>query len=191
MINTNNIKKVLYKGGETLYEFNTQKEEFEVFNGESGGVVTKIIPFYSNIYKYKNYVYRYTVDKGILKEDYNKHKTREMINLETSISAQYQANNYYYAGTFSYMIKGSVDGTTTQWIKGNVLELNSLTIQYYDDEMICHKDDLVVIGDRIFCVEDTEAVQKRQPKPYYIYSSTLNSIIWGSICLEDILINFL
>lgn len=90
---------------------------------------------------------------------------------------KYQTNRYYFAGTFDYIIKGSIEGTTSQYIKGNIIPLTSLNIKYFDDDINLSVDDLVVIGGRLYAVENPEKTIKQQPKPFNIYFATLNSIL--------------
>lgn len=90
---------------------------------------------------------------------------------------KYQTNKYYFSGSFDYMIKGSIVGTTSQYIKGNILPLTSLNIKYFDDDISLSVDDLVVIEGKLYSVEDPETTIKQQPKPFKIYFATLNSIL--------------
>lgn len=90
---------------------------------------------------------------------------------------KYQTNKYYYVGSFDYMIKGGIEGTTTQYIKGNITPLTSLNIKYFNDYIDLRVDDLVVLEKHLFSVENPETVQKMQPKPLKIYFATLNSIL--------------
>ena len=90
---------------------------------------------------------------------------------------KYQTNKYYYVGSFDYMIKGGIEGTTTQYIKGNITPLTSLNIKYFNDHIDLRVDDLVVLEKQLFSVENPETVQKMQPKPLKIYFATLNSIL--------------
>lgn len=90
---------------------------------------------------------------------------------------KYQTNKYYFSGAFDYMIKGSIEGTTSQYIKGNILPLTSLNIKYFDDDISLSVDDLVVIDGKLYSVEDPETTIKQQPKPFKIYFATLNSIL--------------
>lgn len=90
---------------------------------------------------------------------------------------KYQTNKYYFSGSFDYMIKGSIEGTTSQYIKGNILPLTSLNIKYFDDDISLTVDDLVVIEGKLYSVEDPETTIKQQPKPFKIYFATLNSIL--------------
>ena len=91
--------------------------------------------------------------------------------------AKYQTNKYYYVCSFDYMIKGNVDDTTTQYIKGNIIPLTSLNIKHFDDSINLAVDDLVVIDKKLYAVETTEIVKKMQPKAFNIYFATLNSIL--------------
>lgn len=91
--------------------------------------------------------------------------------------AKYQLNKYYYVGSFDYMLKGSISGTTTQFIKGNIIPLTSLNIKYYNDDLEVSVDDLVVINNRLYSVENPEEDHKHQPKDYTVYFATLNSVL--------------
>ena len=89
---------------------------------------------------------------------------------------RYQANNYYLAGSFDYMIRGSIGSSDTQPIKGNIMHLRSLEIKYFDDNIHIDHDDLVVIDGRLYGVEELSYDIKRLPKPYTVYFATLNNI---------------
>jgi len=91
--------------------------------------------------------------------------------------AQYQMNKYYFVGSFDFMIKGSIEGTTAQYIKGNIIPLSALNIKYFDDNINLSPDDLVVIENKLFSVENPETTIKQQPKPFKIYFATLNNIL--------------
>ena len=91
--------------------------------------------------------------------------------------AKYQLNKYYFVGSFDYMLKGSISGTTTQFIKGNIIPLTSLNIKYFTDDLNVSVDDLVVIDGKLYSVENPEQVNKLQPKKFTIYFATLNSIL--------------
>lgn len=91
--------------------------------------------------------------------------------------AKYQMNKYYYVGSIDYVVKGSIEGTTTQFIKGNIIPLTSLNIKYFNDDIKLNPDDLVVIDKHLFSVENVEDVNKRQPKKFSIHFATLNSIL--------------
>lgn len=91
--------------------------------------------------------------------------------------AKYQVNKYYFVGSFDYVIKGSIEGTTAQYIKGNIIPLTSLNIKHYNDDIRLSPDDLVVVDGHLYSVESPETVIKQQPKPFNIYFATLNSIL--------------
>lgn len=91
--------------------------------------------------------------------------------------AKYQLNRYYYVGSFDYMIKGSIEGSTTQYIKGNIIPFTSLNIKHFNDEINLSPDDLVVVDKHLYSVENVEESIKRQPKGFSIYFATLNSIL--------------
>ena len=90
---------------------------------------------------------------------------------------KYQTNKYYFVGSFDYVIKGAIEGTTTQYIKGNKLPLTSLNIKHFEDDLKITVDDLVVIDKHLYSVENPETNIKQQPKPYKVYFATLNSIL--------------
>lgn len=110
-------------------------------------------------------------------------QVNELLNGITLLSAtfnnigKYQTNKYYYVGSFDYMIKGSIEGTTAQYIKGNIIPLTAFNIKYFDDSINLSPDDLVVIEKRLFSVESPETVIKQQPRPYKVYFATLNNIL--------------
>lgn len=91
--------------------------------------------------------------------------------------ARYQTNKYYYCGTFDFMVKGSVEGTNTQYVKGNIIPLTSLNIKHFDDNIQLTQDDLVVANGHLYSVENPETDIKHQPKDYKIYFATLNSLL--------------
>lgn len=91
--------------------------------------------------------------------------------------SRYQTNKYYYVGSFDYMIKGSISGTETQYIKGNIMPLQSLNIKYFTDDIKLDQQDLVVIEGRLFSVENPETDIKYNPKKYKIHFATLNSVL--------------
>lgn len=91
--------------------------------------------------------------------------------------AKYQLNKYYYVGSFDYMQKGGIEGTTTQYIKGNIIPLTSMNIKHFNDDIHLTPDDLVVIKGRLYSVENPEEDHKHQPQDYTIYFATLNSIL--------------
>ena len=91
--------------------------------------------------------------------------------------AKYQTNKYYFVGSFDYVVKGSIEGTTTQYIKGNIIPLTSLNIKHFDDEINLSPDDLVVIDKNLYSVESPETDIKQQPKPFKVYFATLNNIL--------------
>ena len=91
--------------------------------------------------------------------------------------AKYQMNKYYYVGSFDYMVTGSIEGSTTQYIKGNITPLQSMDIKHYNDSINLGVDDLVVIGDSLYAVENPQTTLKQQPKPFKVHFATLNSIL--------------
>lgn len=100
-----------------------------------------------------------------------------LLNASFNNIGRYQTNKYYYVGSFDFMIKGAVEGTTAQFIKGNIIPLSSMNIKYFTDDITINHDDLVVVDKRLFSVENTEMDIKYNPKPYKVYFATLNNIL--------------
>ena len=100
-----------------------------------------------------------------------------LLNASFNNIAKYQTNKYYFVGSFDFVIKGSIEGTTAQYIKGNIIPLTSLNIKYYNDDIKLSTDDLVVIDGHLYSVENPETTIKQQPKPFKIHFATLNNIL--------------
>ena len=146
--------------------------------------IESLIPATSNIIEipssltalqYKDKYFRYT---GVWEEvTETSPRPIQLLSATFNNIGKYQTNKYYYVGTFDYMIKGSIEGTTSQYIKGNIIPLTSLNIKYFDDNINLSVDDLVVIGGKLYSVENPETVIKQMPKPFKIHFATLNSIL--------------
>lgn len=135
----------------------------------------KRITEYQTILTYLGKYFRYT---GLEWEEIeNVGENVTLLSATFNNIAKYQTNKYYYVGSFDYMIKGSVEGTTSQFIKGNIIPLTSINIKHFDDSINLNVDDLVVIEGKLFSVENPETVRKMQPKAFNIYFATLNSIL--------------
>lgn len=104
-------------------------------------------------------------------------KGLDLLSVQFNNIAKYQTNKYYYAGSFDYMIRGSVGSQDTQYIKGNIMHLRSFEIKHFDDNINIDHDDLVVIEGRLYSVSDLTYDIKRSPKPYTVYFATLNNIL--------------
>ena len=91
--------------------------------------------------------------------------------------ARYQTNKYYRVGTFDYMIRGSIEGSENQIIKGAIAPLNSMEIKHFDDYIKLEHDDLVVIDGHLYYVEDTTKDEKRMPRKFNVYFARLNNIL--------------
>jgi hypothetical protein len=100
-----------------------------------------------------------------------------LLNATFNNIAKYQTNKYYYVGNFDFTIKGSIEGATARYIKGNIIPLKSLNIKYYEDNIDLSVDDLVVVDGHLYSVENPETSIKQQPKPFKIHFATLNSIL--------------
>ena len=74
-------------------------------------------------------------------------------------------------------MKGSIEGATTQYIKGSIMPLSSMNIRYFADDPVIRPDDLVVIDSRLFAVENVSEDHKHLPRDYKIRFATLNSVL--------------
>lgn len=101
----------------------------------------------------------------------------DLLSVKFNNIAKYQTNKYYYAGSFDYMIRGTIGQMDTQYIKGNILHLRSFEIKYFNDYINLDHDDLVVIDGHLYVVGETPYDEKRSPKPYRVYFATLNNIL--------------
>lgn len=89
----------------------------------------------------------------------------------------YQTNEYYFSGSFDFMIKGGIESADTQFIKGNIVPLRSFNIRYFDDNANLDHDDLLVIDGHLYSVESLSQDRKMMPKPFIVYFATLNNIL--------------
>lgn len=130
----------------------------------------------TKILQYQNKYFRYTGTKW---EEITDLPSSGITLLSATFNniAKYQTNKYYYYASFDFMIKGSIEGTTAQYIKGNIIPLTALNIKHFDDNINLSPDDLVVIENKLYSVENPETVLKQQPKPFKIYFATLNNIL--------------
>ena len=99
------------------------------------------------------------------------------LQLEFGDIGKYQVNNYYYVGSFDYMVTGNIEQSNTQYLKGNIMPLTSLNIKHYNDSIDIRQDDLVVVNHHLYSVESPSKTHLHFPKDYYVYYATLNSIL--------------
>jgi hypothetical protein len=131
---------------------------------------------FSSVLQYQGTYFRYT---GVAWQEITDLSGSNITLLSSTFNniAKYQTNKYYFVGSFDFVVKGSIEGTTAQYIKGNIIPLTSLNIKHYDDEIKLSTDDLVVVGGHLYSVENPETTIKQQPKPFNIYFATLNNIL--------------
>lgn len=171
--------KTIYKTtiDNVFWTFDSVTLEFDNLNAEFVPQGAEIVAITSSsvVLKFQSYYFYYN---GSEWQKSTTLPTGEITLLSATFNniAKYQTNKYYYSGSFDYMIKGSIEGTTTQYIKGNIIPLTALNIKYFDDIELS-PDDLVVIDKHLYSVENPEVVLKQQPKPYKIYFATLNNIL--------------
>ena len=99
------------------------------------------------------------------------------LQLEFGDIGKYQTNNYYFVGSFDYIVTGNIEQSNTQYLKGNIMPLTSLNIKHYNDEINIMQDDLVVVSHHLYSVESPSKTHLHFPKDYYVYYATLNSIL--------------
>lgn len=129
------------------------------------------------ILHYQGTYFRYNSELGWQKIDDVQSSGIVLLNAAFNNIAQYQTNKYYYVKSFDYVIKGSIDGTTAQYIRGNIIPLTTLNIKHFDDSIDLKEDDLVVVNGRLYSVESPSKSYKQQPRNYCVYYATLNSIL--------------
>ena len=155
--------------------FDNQKLSFIEVDNTAISTSTKVTNVFNyNVLQYQNLYFKYN---GASWESIEDISGLTLLSALYNNVGKYQTNKYYFSGSFDYMIKGSIEGTTSQYIKGNILPLTSLNIKYFDDDISLSVDDLVVIDGKLYSVEDPETTIKQQPKPFKIYFATLNSIL--------------
>lgn len=125
-------------------------------------------------YQYGKNAFNYTTQTGWVKHDITSNGLESIIATNTG---KYQINKYYYFGSLDYSIKGSITGSTTQYIKGNIVPTISMNIKHYNDYVDLQVDDLIVVDKKLYVVESTDTDHKHQPKDYCIYTATLNNIL--------------
>lgn len=99
------------------------------------------------------------------------------LQLEFGDIGKYQTNNYYYVGSFDYMVTGNIEQSNTQYLKGNIMPLTAMNIKHYNDSIDIRQDDLVVVNHHLYSVESPSKTHLHFPKDYYVYYATLNSIL--------------
>lgn len=155
--------------------FDNQKLSFIEVDNAVISASTKVTNVFNyNVLQYQKLYFKYNGTSWVSIEDIS---GLTLLSALYNNVGKYQTNKYYFSGSFDYMIKGSIEGTTSQYIKGNILPLTSLNIKYFDDDISLTVDDLVVIEGKLYSVEDPETTIKQQPKPFKIYFATLNSIL--------------
>lgn len=161
-----------------LWLFNADTKAFEPYNGTAPTTVIEVNG--TTWLSYGSTFYHYVAVQGSANKWETATAADEGITL---LSAKYadiaglSMNKYYRVKTFDYILKGSVDGTTTQPIKGNITPLTTFTIKHYDDTLNMEQDDLVVIDKHLYSVENPSVDHVHLPRDYCVYSVTLNSIL--------------
>ena len=160
-----------------FWTFDNEKLQFDEIDAENmaNSEIRHVRDFYT-VFSYEGHYFRYN---GVEWEETTEPNSANITLLSATFNniAKYQTNKYYYVGSFDYMVKGSISGTTTQFVKGNIIPLTSLNIKYFDDYINLSVDDLVVIDGHLYSVENPETSIKQMPKPFKVYFATLNSIL--------------
>lgn len=161
-----------------FWTFDNETLTFSQVAGADIPSVSKIVQIedFKSILQYRNTYFRYT-DLGWQTITEPTGDGITLLSATFNNISRYQTNKYYYVGSFDFMIKGSVEGTTTQFIKGNIIPLTSFSIKHFNDDIILTEDDLVVVEGHLYSVENPQMDIKHQPKDFKIYFATLNSIL--------------
>lgn len=176
----------LYKTTDNKYwTFDMELLHFVQYTGDLPENYTKIdvvgIPALVNkltVFRYGKYYFYYIYGTGWDRtEDLSSLGDVTLLSASFNNIGRYQTNKYYYVGSFDYMIRGSIEQSTTQYIKGNITPLTSFNIKHFEDSIALSVDDLVVIDNRLYSVEAPETKVVRQPAPFNVYYATLNSIL--------------
>lgn len=172
-----NLRTVYKTNADNIYWlFNSEIKNFvEISVNDVPASSTVITVLSTTVLKYEDIYFKYNNNAWVTGAQLGDGIT--LLSLTFNNIGKYQMNKYYYVGSFDYMIKGSIEGTTAQYIKGNIIPLNSLNIKSFDDEIVPAVDDLVVIDGKLYSVENPETAIKQQPKPFKIYFATLNNIL--------------
>lgn len=179
-IETSNSLKTVYKttADNLLWLFNADTKAFERLSVDFGNDYVVTLINGSTILQYGNVYYHYV---AVQDEPNRWEETTDTENM-TLLSAQYAnigritTNKYYRVCSFDYILKGDIEGTTTQPIRGNITPLESFTIKHFNDSVNLAQDDLVVINKRLYSVENPTVDHKHLPNDYSIYTVTLNSV---------------
>ena len=183
--NTLIVFKCLNYDGVTYsyFIFNEETLEFEQINPTGINyekqivVTTQTQVFVSNgkYFYWNSQLHNY--NGAWVKSDTKPQGSITLADLGFSNIGKYQMNAYFYVGSFQWTCKGEVVGARTQQLKGNILPLTSMNIEYYDDTIDLDVGDLVVIHNQLFSVENPTREIKHQPKDFNIYFCTLNSVL--------------
>ena len=161
-----------------FWTFDNLSQTFSTITMAEVPTTSKVVKIqdFSSVLQYLDKYYRYT---GLAWENIDNANGENITLLSATFNniAKYQTNKYYYVGSFDFVIKGSIEGTTAQYIKGNIIPLTAMNIKHYNDDIKLSVDDLVVVEGRLYSIENPETVYKQQPKKYNIYFATLNSVL--------------
>ena len=168
----------LVMSGSSYWYFDYQALQFikiESLQLPFKGKVFYIYPDDNPIFNYNGNLFQYNTEK----KQWEQLQSADVATLDLLYNniGKYQTNRYYYTGSFTYMMKTDEEGTTVQYVKGNITPLTTFSIKYFNDYINLSQDDLVVIEGRLYSVENPERVHKHMPKGYYVYYATLNSIL--------------
>lgn len=174
-INLTTVYKTVSDG--KVWTFDNETLVFSQINSAVVTTASKIteVEDFTTVLQYQNVYFKYT---GLQWDKFTQaESTITPLSATFNNIGRYQTNKYYYVGAFDFMIKGSIEGTNTQYIKGNILPLTAFNIKHFNDSIKLTQDDLVVVEKRLYSVENPETDIKYNPKPYKIYFATLNSIL--------------
>ena len=168
-----------YPNSHYYFVFDTEKG-FVSISSEVYSTATKVISVTSStqIFQYQNKYYQWnTIQKKWIESDTLPIGYTTLAQTGWSNMGKYQMNAYYFVGQVDFIITGEVAGTKTQPIKGIIMDLESMNIKYYNDDIVIGEEDLVVVDGKLYSAESPDFAIKHMPRPYIIRYVTLNSIL--------------
>lgn len=91
----------------------------------------------------------------------------------TSISKDIELNKYFYRSTFNYIPLDDTNENTTQYIKGAIMKEETRSIKWETDNVPLEPNDIVVIDNKAYLVEDILVNQKVGMNVRKTYTATL------------------
>lgn len=90
-----------------------------------------------------------------------------------SLSKDIELNKYFYHSTFNYMPLDDTSENTTQYVKGAIMKEETRSIKWETDNVPLEPNDIVVIDNKAYLVEDILVNQKVGMNVRKSYTATL------------------